>query len=97
MPSNAPIDYNLANRLSCTAANALQGGSVITFEGRTPFIGFDVSEVLLLGNAAFSNYHAVQLSLNRHFSKGLQFNVAHTLSRAMDNTLVDPGSTAGRV
>jgi hypothetical protein len=93
--ANAPIDYNLANRLSCTAANALQGGSVITFEGRTPFIGFDVPEAVLLGNSAFSNYHAVQFSLNKRFSKGLQFNLAYTLSKAMDNASVDPGSTAG--
>ncbi|MBL8166686.1 MAG: carboxypeptidase regulatory-like domain-containing protein [Acidobacteria bacterium] len=95
LPSNAPVDYNLANRLSCTAANALQGGNVITFEGRTPFLGFDVPEAVLLGNSAFSNYHAAQFSLNKRFSKGLQFNVAYTFSKAMDNASVDPGSTAG--
>ncbi|MFN0123979.1 MAG: hypothetical protein ACKV2V_26045 [Blastocatellia bacterium] len=95
MAANAPVDYNLANALSCTGANALQGGSVISFEGRTPFIGFDVPEALLLGNSAFSNYHALQLSLNKRFAKGLQFNLAYPLSKAMDNASVDPGSTAG--
>ncbi len=93
--SNAPVDYNLANRLSCTAANALQGGNVITFEGRTPFLGFDVPEAVLLGNSAFSNYHALQMSLSQRLSRGLQYNLAYTWSRSMDNASVDPGSTAG--
>lgn len=95
MPANAPVDLNLANRLSCSATNALQGGSVITFEGRTPFLGFDVPEAVLLGNSAFSNYHSAQFSLTRRFSKGLQFNLAYSLSKAMDNSSVEPGSTAG--
>jgi hypothetical protein len=79
------IDYNLANA----------AGAVITFEGRSPFLGFDVPEAILLGNSAFSNYHSGQLSLTKRLSSGLQFNLAYTLSKAMDNSSADPGSTAG--
>ena len=82
---NGMIDYNLANA----------GGAVITFEGRSPFLGFDVPEAVLLGNSAFSNYHAAQFGLVKRFSRGLEFNLSYTYSRAMDNASVDPGSTAG--
>jgi Carboxypeptidase regulatory-like domain len=79
------IDYNLANA----------SGAVITFEGRSPFLGFDVPEAILLGNSAYSNYHSAQFSLNQRFSKGLQFNLAYAFSKSMDNASADPGSTAG--
>lgn len=79
------IDYNLANA----------AGAVITFEGRSPFFGFDVPEAILLGNSAYSNYHSAQFSLNKRFSKGLQFNLAYTFSKSLDNASADPGSTAG--
>jgi hypothetical protein len=58
------IDYNLANA----------GGLVITFEGRSPYLDFDVPEAILWGNSAFSKYHSAQFSLNKRLSKGLQFN-----------------------
>ena len=79
------IDYNLANA----------AGAVITFEGRSPYLGFDVPEAILLGNSAYSNYHSGQVSLTKRFSQGLQFNVAYTYSKSMDNGSADPGSTAG--
>jgi hypothetical protein len=82
---NGLVDYNLGN----------VAGAVITFEGRSPFLGFDVPEAILLGNSAFSNYHSAQFSLNKRFSKGLQFNLAYTFSKSMDNASTDPGSTAG--
>jgi hypothetical protein len=79
------IDHNLANA----------AGAVITFEGRSPFLGFDVPEAIRLGNSAFSNYHSAQFSLTKRFSKGLQFNLAYAYSKSMDNSSADPGSTAG--
>ncbi|HKQ74836.1 MAG TPA: carboxypeptidase-like regulatory domain-containing protein [Blastocatellia bacterium] len=82
---NGMIDYNLANA----------SGAVITFEGRSPFLGFDVPEAILLGNSAYSNYHSAQFSLNKRFSKGLQFNLAYTFSKSLDTASADPGSTAG--
>ncbi len=79
------LDYNLANA----------GGAVITFEGRSPFLGFDVPEAIMLGNSAYSIYHSGQISLTKRLSHGLQFNTAYTFSKSIDNGSVDPGSTAG--
>ena len=79
------IDLNLAN----------PSGAVITFEGRSPFLGFDVPEAILLGNSAYSTYHSAQVSVTKRLSKGLQFNAAYTFSKSIDNASADPGSTAG--
>lgn len=79
------LDYNLANA----------AGAVITFEGRAPFLGFDVPEAIMLGNSAYSNYHSAQFSVTKRLSRGLQFNAAYTFSKSLDNASVDPGSTAG--
>jgi len=82
---NGMIDYNLANA----------SGAVITFEGRSPYLGFDVPEAVLLGNSAYSKYHSGQISLTKRYSRGFEFNVSYTFSKSMDNASVDPGSTAG--
>jgi hypothetical protein len=79
------VDYNLANA----------SGAVITFEGRARYLGFDVPEAILLGNSAYSNYHALQLGLIKRFSRGIGFNLNYTYSKALDNASADPGSTAG--
>ena len=79
------VDLNLAN----------PAGSVITFEGRSPFLGFDVPEAIMLGNSAYSTYHSAQVSLTKRLSRGLQFNAAYTFSKSIDNASADPGSTAG--
>jgi hypothetical protein len=79
------VDLNLAN----------PSGAVITFEGRSPFLGFDVPEAIMLGNSAYSNYHSAQISVTKRLSKGLQFNAAYTFSKSIDNASADPGSTAG--
>lgn len=79
------IDLNLAN----------PSGAVITFEGRSPFLGFDVPEAILLGNSAYSTYHSAQVSVTKRLSRGLQFNAAYTFSKSIDNASADPGSTAG--
>jgi len=79
------VDLNLAN----------PSGAVITFEGRSPFLGFDVPEAIMLGNSAYSDYHSAQVSVTKRLSKGLQFNAAYTFSKSIDNASADPGSTAG--
>ena len=79
------VDYNLANA----------SGAVITFEGRSPFLGFDVPEAIMLGNSAYSIYHSAQVSVTKRLSRGLQFNAAYTFSKSIDNASADPGSTAG--
>ena len=79
------LDYNLANA----------AGGVISFEARSPFIGFDVPEAILLGNYADSIYHSAQFLVTKRYSRGIQFNLAYTFSKAIDNGSADPGSTAG--
>ncbi len=79
------VDYNLGNA----------AGAVITFEGRSPFLGFDVPEAIMLGNSAYSIYHSAQVSVTKRLSRGLQFNAAYTFSKSIDNASSDPGSTAG--
>jgi hypothetical protein len=82
---NGMIDYNLANA----------SGATITFEGRARYLGFDVPEAIMLGNSAYSNYHSGQISATKRFSRGMEFNLAYTYSKSMDNASADPGSTAG--
>jgi hypothetical protein len=79
------IDYNLAN------AN----GALIGFEARTPVLGFNVPEAVILGNTGRSIYNSIQVNLAKRMSDGLQFNVAYTYSRSKDTSSADPGSTAG--
>jgi hypothetical protein len=95
VPTGATVDLNLANPLTCSAAGVLGGGQVINFEARVPILGFNVPEALLLQSNAFSNYHGAQFGLNKRFSNGLQFNLAYTWSKSLDNNSSDPGSTAG--
>jgi hypothetical protein len=94
LPTGSPVDLNLANALTC-AGNTLGGGSVINFEARVPILGFNVPEALLLQSNAYSQYHGAQFSLTKRLSKGLQFNMAYTWSKSIDNNSSDPGSTAG--
>jgi hypothetical protein len=79
------IDYNLSNA----------AGAVIGFEARVPILGFNVPEALVLSSSANSIYNALQLGLTKRFSKGLQYNLAYTWSKSLDNNSSDPGSTAG--
>jgi hypothetical protein len=79
------LDYNLANA----------AGAVIGFEARTPVLGFNVPEAVILGNTGRSLYNSMQLGFSKRMSKGVQFNVAYTYSRSKDSSSADPGSTAG--
>jgi hypothetical protein len=79
------LDYNLAN----------SAGAVIGFEARTPVLGFNVPEAVVLGNTGRSLYNSVQLGLTKRMSDGIQFNLAYTYSRSKDTSSSDPGSTAG--
>ena len=79
------LDYNLSN----------SAGAVIGFEARTPVLGFNVPEAVLLGNTGRSLYNSLQVGLSKRMSDGLQFNFAYTYSRSKDTSSADPGSTAG--
>jgi hypothetical protein len=82
---NGMLDYNLANT----------GGAVINFEARTPVLGFNVPEAVLLANTGRSLYNSVQLSLTKRMSSGVQYHLAYTYSRSKDTSSADPGSTSG--
>jgi hypothetical protein len=94
VPAGTPVDLNLATPITCTGST-LGGGSVINFEARVPILGFNVPEALLLQSNGSSIYHGAQFSLTKRFSRGLQFNAAYTLSKSLDFSSTDPGSTAG--
>ncbi|MDQ3711074.1 MAG: hypothetical protein M3388_02505, partial [Acidobacteriota bacterium] len=75
--------------------NLAPNGSFINFEARVPLLGFNVPEALLLTNGSYSDYNSAQFSLTKRFSNNLQFNLAYTFSKSIDNNSADPGSTAG--
>jgi hypothetical protein len=79
------VDYSLANAT----------GALIGFEARTPVLGFNVPEAVVLGNTGRSTYNSMQLNLVKRMSNGVQFNLAYTYSRSKDTSSSDPGSTAG--
>jgi hypothetical protein len=79
------LDYNLANA----------SGAVIGFEARTPVLGFNVPEAVVLGNSGRSLYNSLQFGFSKRMSRGVQFNLAYTYSRSKDTSSADPGSTAG--
>lgn len=58
-----------------------------------PFIGYGtIPQQIFEGN---SSYHSLQVTLNRRFSKGVQFGVSYTHSKAMDYAEGDSTSTSG--
>ncbi|MFN0280099.1 MAG: TonB-dependent receptor domain-containing protein [Pyrinomonadaceae bacterium] len=91
------VAFGFANAATGNAQdlNIAPNGSIINFEARVPLLGFNVPEALLLTNGSTSEYDSAQFSLTKRLSSGLQFNVAYTLSKSMDDTSSDPGSTAG--
>jgi hypothetical protein len=60
-----------------------------TFDGRTtnrvdfyrPFVGFGTAQLTTFG--ASSNYHSMQIGVNRRFSRGLTFGMAYTWSKVL--------------
>jgi hypothetical protein len=67
---------------------ALNQGGVSTFDGgnidfRTPFIGYSASSMLYEA-AGNSNYHALQLGVNKRMSHGLLINGSYTWSHTLD-------------
>lgn len=92
--AGAPLDLNLANRITCSGST-LGGGQVINFEARVPILGFNVPEALVLRSNGESTYHGAQFGLTQRLSKGLHFNASYTWSKSIDTSSTDPGSTAG--
>ncbi len=59
---------------------------------RAPYVGYNA--VNYLENASTSNYHSLQVQANRRFSRGLQFGLAWTWSKAMSYADGDTSTVA---
>jgi hypothetical protein len=63
-------------------------GTVLLDDFLRPYRGYTSMNI---GSAwASSNYHALQASVNRRFSRGLQFGVAYTFSKVLGATSANP-------
>ncbi|MBA2647922.1 MAG: TonB-dependent receptor [Pyrinomonadaceae bacterium] len=88
-------DLNLTTNSSRNAAGVISGGTILGFEARTPILGFNVPEALVLRSDGSSNYNGLQINFARRLSRGLQFNTSYTFSKSIDTSSSDPGSTSG--
>jgi len=61
---------------------------------RAPMQGVSTAFFALNETTAQSRYHSLQATLNRQFSRGLQFSAAYTFSKSIDNGS-NPGGGAG--
>lgn len=80
------FDYNIGET---TARRA-----IIAAELRTPYLGFDSQDAIILQSRGYSFYHSGQLNVTKRFSKGYSLNLSYTFSKSMDIGSTDPGSTA---
>ncbi|MBI4468666.1 MAG: carboxypeptidase regulatory-like domain-containing protein [Acidobacteria bacterium] len=81
---------NLANRIDQTNITA-RGFPAGFFRPNPQF-----SDILYIDSGGDSYYHGLQAELRRHFATGLQFGIAYTLGKSIDNQSVDPvGSSSG--
>jgi len=79
-----PIINDVTGQLitTSTAANAFL---------RAPYQGVDVAGFLQIQSTAQSTYNSLQVSLSKRFSKGLQFLIAYTYAKSLDNASVAAG------
>jgi hypothetical protein len=91
------LGYGYLNPSTGRADNNFGPGSrLISTEARTPYLGFNDAEAVLLRNADWNSiYHGFQTTVSKRFSRGFQFHAAYTYSQSRDNFSSDPGSTAG--
>ncbi len=82
------IDRNLSSS-NFELPNALIAGDV-----RTPYLGFDPTDAVILKSVGYSIYHSGQFSLTKRFTKSFGFNASYTFSKSIDIGSTDPGSTA---
>jgi hypothetical protein len=89
---NAPqygAAYQAGNQDPTTAFNS-NGSSALLVDFLRPYQGF--GNISYIEPASSSNYHSLQMSLNRRFSKGLLLGVTHTWSKALGTQGADlPG------
>lgn len=89
---NAPAygaAYQPGNQDPTIAPNAT-GSAALPVDFLRPYQGF--GNISYIESASSSNYHSMQMSLNRRFSKGLLLGVTHTWSKALGTQGADlPG------
>jgi Carboxypeptidase regulatory-like domain len=83
------FDYNLTS-LGLTDV----GAAFIDPELRTPYLGFDPVDAVMLQSRGYSIYHAGQFNLVKRLSSSYSFNASYTFSKSIDIGSTDPGSTA---
>jgi hypothetical protein len=69
--------------LNQLAPGTVQANPGVNADALRPYLGF--GPIRITNNTANSNYHALQVDLNRRFSHGLLFGLAYTWSRSSDN------------
>ncbi|MGH9838741.1 MAG: hypothetical protein ACREEM_08155, partial [Blastocatellia bacterium] len=63
-------------------ANPVVAGTALPDDFLRPYPGY--GNITYYENAGYSNYNALQVAVNRRFTRGLQFGVAYTYSKTMD-------------
>jgi hypothetical protein len=90
---NAPsygAAYQASGQDPTTAPGADPGSSALPVDFLRPYQGF--GNISYIEPASSSNYHSMQVSWNRRFTKGLLLGVTHTWSKAMGTQAADlPG------
>lgn len=84
------VSYVGTARLCTLAASATPGATALPLDFMRPYQGF--GNITYIEPASSSNYHSLQTSFNRRFTKGLLLGVTHTWSKALGTQGVDqPG------
>jgi hypothetical protein len=84
-----------------TGVTVVQGGVTKNLPDATglgkfffiPYPQFNAGGVQIIDSNSFSNYHGGVFQLSRRFEKGLEFSVAYTFSKSMDDKSYDPTFT----
>jgi hypothetical protein len=92
---NAPAygsAYQTANQDPTLAPNTQPGATALPVDFLRPYQGF--GQIQYIEPSASSNYHSLQASVNRRFTRGLLLGINYTWSRALGTQSVDlPGVT----
>ncbi|MCI0391475.1 MAG: TonB-dependent receptor [Acidobacteria bacterium] len=93
---NAPAygaAYLTQNQDPTMAASTVPGQTALPVDFLRPYQGF--GQIQYIEPSASSNYHSLQMSFNRRFTKGLLLGVNYTWSRALGTQSVDLPGVAG--
>jgi Carboxypeptidase regulatory-like domain/TonB-dependent Receptor Plug Domain/TonB dependent receptor len=86
----ASLNHPITNAVT---GQVITDNSIENASLRAPLQGVSSAFFLLNESSAQSTYHSLQTSLNRRFSRGLQFSASYTFSKSIDNAS-NPGGGA---